>query len=70
MDGLLNELSKISIICHIGGVSAGGFGYVDDLKLLTPSVHTLGILANKMYAAKYDISFNGKKLTIYNCKKV
>ncbi len=30
----------------MGGVFAGGFGYADDLKLLTPSVHALRILAN------------------------
>ncbi len=39
MDGLLNELSKSNVGCHIGGVFASGFGYADDLKLLTPSVH-------------------------------
>ncbi len=72
MDGLLNELSKGNVGCHIGGVFAGGFGYADDLKLLTPSVHTLIILANicEKYATKYDITFNGKKsqLIIYKCK--
>ncbi len=41
---------------------AGGFGYVNDLKLFTPSVHALRILANiyEKYAATYDITFNGK----------
>ncbi len=54
MDGLLNELSKRNVGCHIGGVFAGGFGYAEDLKLLTPSVHILRILANicEKYAAK------------------
>ncbi len=51
----------------------GWFGHADDLKLLTPSVHTLRILANicEKYAAKYDITFNGKKgqLIIYKCKQ-
>ncbi len=50
-----------------------GFGYADDLKLLTPSVHALKILANicERYATKYDIIFNGKKsqLIIYKCKQ-
>ncbi len=72
MDGLLNELSKSNVGCHIGGVFAGGFSYADDLKLLTPGVHALRILANiyEKYAAKYDITFNGKKspLIIYKCK--
>ncbi len=40
MDGLFNEFSK----SNIGGVFAGGFGYADDLKFLTPSVHALRIL--------------------------
>ncbi len=54
MDGLLNELSKSNVGCHIGGEFAGGFGYADNLKLLTPSVHALRILANicEKYAAK------------------
>ncbi len=43
MDGLLNELSNSNISFHIGGVFAGRFGYADDLKLLTPSVHALRI---------------------------
>ncbi len=72
MDALLNELSKSNVGCHIGGVFAGEFGYADDLKLLTPIVHALRILANtcETYATKYDITVNGKKsqLIIYNCK--
>ncbi len=71
-NGLLNELSKSNVGCHIGGVFAGVFGYADDLKLLTPSVHEVRILSNicEKYAAKYDITFNGKKsqLIIYKCK--
>ncbi len=57
MDGLLNELSKSNVGCYIGGAFAGGFGYADDLKLLTPSVHALRILANicEKYAAKYEV---------------
>ncbi len=63
MDGLLNELRKSCVGCHIGRVFADGFVYVDNLKLLNPSVHALRILANicEKYAAKYDITFNGKK---------
>ncbi len=59
MDGLLNELSKGTVSCHIDGVFAGGIAYDEDLKLLTPSVHALIILANicETYAAKYDITF-------------
>ncbi len=73
MDGLLNELSKINVGCHIGGVFTGGSGYADDFKFLTPSVHVLRILANicEKYATQYDITFNGKKiqLIIYKCKR-
>ncbi len=72
MDGLLNELSKGNVGFHIVGVFAGGFGYSDDLKLLTPSVYALSILVNicEKYATKYDITFNGIKtqLIIYKCK--
>ncbi len=73
MDGLLNELSKSNVGCHIGGLFACGFGYADDLKLLTTSVHALRILANicEKYVTKYDITFNGKKslLIIYKCRR-
>ncbi len=43
MVGLLNKLNKSNVGCHIGGAFAGGFGYADDHKLLTPSVHALRI---------------------------
>ncbi len=50
-----------------------GTGYADDLKLLTPSVNTLKILATicVQYAKKFDVLFNGKKslLIIYKCTK-
>ncbi len=73
MDDLLNESSKRNVGCHIGGVFADVFGCANDPKLLTPSVYTLRILANicERYAAKYDITFNGKKkqLIIYKCKQ-
>ncbi len=52
---------------------ACGFGYVDDVKLLTSSAHALRILANicEKYATKYGITFNGKngQLIIYKCKQ-
>ncbi len=72
MDGLLNELSKSIVDCHIGWVIAGGFGYVNDLKLLTPSLHAWRILAHicEKYAAKYNITFNRNKcqLKLYKYK--
>ncbi len=45
------------------GVYSGVFGYVDYLKLLTPTVQALYILTNICieYAAKYNILFNRKK---------
>ncbi len=71
LDGLLNELSKSNVGCHIGGVLAAGFECDDDLKLLNFSVHALRIvdICDK-YDAKYHIIFNGTKsqLIIYKCK--
>ncbi len=63
IDGLLVELEKSGVGCFMGGVYSGAFGYVDDLKLLTPTVQALHILTNICieYAAKYDILSNGKK---------
>ena len=73
MDGLLNELANSEVGCYMGGVFAGGFGYADDLKLLTPSVQGLRIMADicEKYADKYNIMFNGKKseLIIYRCSQ-
>lgn len=74
MDGLLLELEKSGVGCYMGGAFAGASGYADDLKLLTPSVKALHILANicEKYANKYDVMFNGKKsmLIIYKCTRV
>ncbi len=57
----------------MGGVFARATGYAEDLKLLTPSVNTLQILATicEQYAKKFDMLFNGKKslLIIYKCTK-
>ena len=73
MDGLLIELEKSNVGCYMGGVFSGAFGYADDLKLLTPSVYAMRKMAEicEIYAAKYDVIFNGKKsqLMIYKCKR-
>ncbi len=57
----------------MGGVFAGATGYADDLKLLTPSVNALKIIATifKQCAKKFDVLFNGKKslLIVYKCTK-
>ncbi len=47
------KVSAWKILLHMGGVFEGGFGYADDLRLLTLSVLVLLILANicEMYAA-------------------
>ncbi len=58
MDGLLNELSKSNVGCHIGGVLAGGFGKADDLKLFTPSISANICEKN---TAKYDILLMERK---------
>ncbi len=73
MDGLLTELANIGVGCYMGGVFAVATGYADDLKLLTPSVKALKILATicEQYANKFDVLFNGKKilLIIYKCTR-
>ncbi len=71
IDGLLVELKENRSWLFHGGVYSGAFGYVDDLKLFTPTVQALHILCIICieYAAKYDILFNGRKclLMIYKC---
>ncbi len=63
MDGLLTELANSGYGCYMGGVFAGAFGYVDDLKLLTPIVYALHQMTHicENYAKIYDITFNVKK---------
>ncbi len=74
MDGLLNELANSGVGCYLGGVFAGATVYADDLKLLTPSVNALKILATicEQYAKKFVVLFNDKKslLIIYKRYKI
>ncbi len=37
IDGLFTRLSNSGIGCHIGNHYAGGVGFADDIKLLSPS---------------------------------
>ncbi len=62
IDGLLNELANGGLCCHMGGMSAGTFGYAEDLKLLTPSVWALHQMAHicDRYAQRFDVLFNSK----------
>ncbi len=73
MDRLLNELANSGVRCYMGRVFAGDIGYADGLKLLTPSVNTLKILATicEQYAKKFDVLFNCKKslIIIYKCTR-
>ncbi len=66
-----NELTNISAGCYMVGKLVGTSGYADDLKLVTPSVKAIKILATicEHYANKFDVQFNGKKslLIIYKC---
>ncbi len=73
MDGILNDLVNSGVGCYMGGVFAGATRYADDLKLLTPSMKALKILATlcEQYAKKIDVLFNGKNslLIIYKCTR-
>ncbi len=73
MDRLLNELANSGVGCYMRGVFSGATGYSDDLKLLTPNVKVLKILATicEQCANKVDVLFNGKKslLIIYKCTR-
>ncbi len=63
MDGLLYELANSGIGCYMDVVFIGASGYADDLKLLTPSIKALKILARicEQYSDKFHVLFNGKK---------
>ena len=63
IDILFSELKNIGLGCHVGNISAGSFGYADDIILLSPTVYSLNIMYKlcKEFGEKYDIIFNPHK---------
>ena len=54
-EGLLRELRRSGLECHVAGVWMGAFLYVDDLALLAP---TRAVLATMSYGARFNIIFS------------
>jgi hypothetical protein len=59
-DGLLKELRRRGLGCHVAGVWMGAFLYVDDLALLAP---TRAVLAEMLevvvaYGARFNLTFS------------
>jgi hypothetical protein len=63
VDGLLQKLENSGVGCYVGYKFVGAIAYADDLILLAPTVTALRKLITicEMYAAEYDIKFNGSK---------
>jgi len=60
LDDLLQELRKLQLGCHIGGVWMGACGYADDLALLAPSRDVLQCMLNicESYALEHNLVFS------------
>ena len=60
MNGLIDELSRAGIGCHIEGVCMNNISYADDLVLLSPSIGALRRLVNicESYAEDHGLKYN------------
>ena len=60
MDGLLCQLRKSGVGCHIGGVFAGAVGYADDLLLMSPSRSSMELMLKicEKYASDTNLQFS------------
>ncbi len=75
IDGLIIRLEETGVGCHMGIRFIGTLVFVDDLKLLTPTLSWLKILIDvcENYAKEFNIKFNGSKSCLLlfkgrNCK--
>ena len=64
IDKLLLELKGSGYGCHINNIFIGALCYADDLTLLSLSVRGLNDMISllEVFAKKFDITFNCKKL--------
>ena len=67
-DELLKRLESSGMGCYIGHHFYGCVGYVDDVKILCPSINGLQSMINvcENFADEFDATFNTKK-TLYIC---
>ncbi|KAL0883177.1 hypothetical protein ABMA27_016619 [Loxostege sticticalis] len=63
MNGLIDELSKTNVGCHINGVCVNNISYADDMVLLSPSAGALKQLLSicESYAVAHGLRYNAKK---------
>ena len=63
IDSLLNRISKMTIGCRLGIISANIIAYADDIVLLAPSANALRRLMHEIYVSVLEIklSFNYEK---------
>ncbi len=77
IDGLFTRLSNSGIGCYIGNHFAGGVGFADDNKILSPSNRGLQLMIHicEDYTKEFDVTFNGAKsqcmgLRGWDCQEV
>ena len=60
LDGLIQDLRKQGLGCHINGAWMGCFGYADDLILLSPSREVMAKMLDVCgsYAEKHNLVFS------------
>ena len=67
LDGLIQKLKHSGICCHIVRIYCGGFGYADDLTVVSPTHFGLRKMIEicEEYASEMDLLFNPKRLNYY-----
>ena len=64
LDGLIQKLKHSGIGCYIGRTYCGGFGYADDLPIVSPTLFGIRQIIEicDEYASELDLLFNNKSL--------
>ncbi len=63
INGMLERLKESGIGCYLSNSYVGGLAFMDDVKMLCPTLSGLQLMYNicENYAEEYNIKFNGSK---------
>jgi len=63
IDDLLNALSAAGVGCHLEHMFVGTLAYVDDIVLMSPTMHGMRLMLRMCdeYASDFDVAFNASK---------
>lgn len=66
MNGLIEELSRTGIGCHVDGVCVNNVSYADDMVLLSPSIKAMRKLLRicESYAEAHGLKYNVRKSNV------